>query len=204
MNFYLMRGYIVMEHIEALFLVAQNNIILVFLIAILATFLESFVPALPLIGIVIMNSALLGFWGGIISSAIGSCLGTIGLFLLASKFKNLKYFDKLKNEKTDKITNWVRKQNYIVLYLCYASAFIPSCLISVSSGFSGKSLKSFLPGMILGKITMFGVASYIGYDITGLINQPIRIAIVLIMVVVSFLIGKKISSTMANNKTVNI
>lgn len=193
-----------MEHIEALFLVAQNNIILVFLIAILATFLESFVPALPLIGIVIMNSALLGFWGGIISSAIGSCLGTIGLFLLASKFKNLKYFDKLKNEKTDKITNWVRKQNYIVLYLCYASAFIPSCLISVSSGFSGKSLKSFLPGMILGKITMFGVASYIGYDITGLINQPIRIAIVLIMVVVSFLIGKKISSTMANNKTVNI
>ena len=59
-----------MEHIEMLFSLAHDNILLVFLIAILATFLESFIPALPLIAIVIMNAVLLGFWGGLISSTI--------------------------------------------------------------------------------------------------------------------------------------
>ena len=185
-----------MEQIKQLFLLAQDNILLVFLVGIIATFLESFIPALPLIAIVIMNAALLGFGGGVLSSTIGSCLGTLALFLLANKFRNLKYFDKLRNDKTLKITNWINKQNYIVLYLCYSSIFLPSCLITISLGFAGRSLKDFLPGMVLGKLTLFAIVSYIGYDISGLINNPIRILIVIAMIVISFLIGKKISSRM--------
>ena len=154
-----------MEHIEALFLLAKGNEMLIFSVAILATFIESFVPALPLIGIVIMNAALLGFFKGVLASAIGSVLGTILLFLLSKKFSNFKFLNKFKNEKTDKITNWARKQNYIVLFLCYSCPFIPDCLISICSGFSGKSLKSFIPAMMLGKLTMFSVAGYIGNDI---------------------------------------
>ena len=82
------------------------------------------------------------------------------------------------------------------MYLCYSSIFLPSCLITISLGFAGRRLKDFLPGMILGKITLFSITSYIGYDISGLVHNPIRILIVISMIVISFLIGKKISSRM--------
>lgn len=192
-----------MEHIEALFALAQGNQMLVFGLAILATFLESFIPALPLVAIIIMNAALLGFWGGIIASVIGSFLGTLIVFLVARKFSNLKYINRLRNEKTDKVTNWLKNQGYIVTYLCYACVFVPDYLVNLSSGFSGKSLKSFVPGMVLGKITMFSVACYIGNDIAGMIIHPERIVIVLLMVVASFVIGKKISNKVMNSSMVS-
>lgn len=188
-----------MEYIESLFLLAQGNQHIVFLMAILATFIESFIPALPLIGIVIMNGVLLGFYKGIIASVVGSCLGTLILFLLSKKFSNLEYFNKFKNDKINKITEWIRNQSYIVLFLCYASTFVPSCLISISSGFSGKTLKSFLPGMILGKLSMFSVASYIGNDMQGILQKPQRLIVIGLIVCISFIIGKKLTLRMENS-----
>lgn len=188
-----------MENIEVLFSAVKANPLLVFSVAILATLIESFIPALPLLGIVMLNSALLGFFCGIIASLIGSVLGTTILFLLANKFSNLNYFKKLRNNKVEKTINWIKNQNYIVLYLCYASPFIPGCLVSISSGFSGKELKSFLPGMILGKLTMFTIAAYVGHDINGLIVNPERIVIVSIIVMVAFIIGKKLNFKMIEN-----
>ena len=131
-------------------------------------------------------------------------MGTALLFLLSKKFSHLKYFDKVRNYKTNKIIDLINKQNYIVLYLCYCSIFIPGCLITVSLGFAGRSLKNFLPGMVLGKMTIFAVASYIGYDIKGLIHNPIKILIILSIMIVLFFIGKKISYKISNNQTINI
>ncbi|MGL6106730.1 hypothetical protein [Romboutsia sp.] len=63
---------------------------------------------------------------------------------------------------------------------------IGSCLVTIASGFSGRTLKSFAPGMILGKVTMFAVASFVGYDINALITNPERIVIVVVMIIASF------------------
>ncbi len=187
-----------MEYIEALFNIAKDNQLLVFIIGVLATFIESFIPALPLVGIVAMNATLLGFVQGVTASTIGSCLGTIALFLVASKFSYIKYIEDAKNEKTEKITKWVKNQNYIVIYLCYASAFIPSCLVSISAGLSNMDARRFIPGMILGKITMFSIASYVGYDLEGVLINPKKIVILVLIIIISFLIGKKITDKMSN------
>ena len=114
---------------------------------------------------------------------------------IANKFRNLKYFKKLKNDKTDKISKWIDKQNYIVIFLCYSNPFLPSCLITASLGFLGKSLNNFIPGMVLGKTAMFSVASYLGHDIHNLIHNPSKILIVLVMLAISFFIGKKLSKS---------
>ena len=58
--------------------------------------------------------------------------------------------------------------------------------------------------MVLGKMTMFLVASYIGHDINGLIHNPQSILIILVMIAVSFLIGKRISFKITNTKSSNI
>lgn len=188
-----------MEQIEALFILAQNNSVAVFFIGVLATFVESFIPALPLIAIVVTSAALQGFIKGTISSVIGSVLGTILLYLLSSKFSHIPFFEKYKTSRIDKITKWIRRQHYIVIYLCYSSPFVPSCLLSIASGYSQVDYKEFALGMIMGKVTMFVAAGYIGYDIEGLINNPEKIIIILVMILVSYIIGKVITNKMNKN-----
>lgn len=185
-----------MECIQALFNLAQDNQLLVFFIAIFATFMESFIPALPLTGIVIANGLMLGFFGGVIASSIGSCIGTSILFLIASKFSSVKYLDKLKNDKTEKIMGWVKSQGFITMFICYSCPFIPGCLVTLASGFSGKKIDRFLPGMICGKFVMFVVSSYVGNDISGFISSPFKIIMVALLTLISFIIGKRINAKM--------
>lgn len=190
-----------MEYINGFFALAQDNQLAVFLVAIGSTFIESFIPALPLIGIVMVNGITLGFWGGIFASCIGSCLGTTLLFLLARKFGHLKYFEKYKSNKTTKIINWVKSQNNFIMVLCYSCPFIPGCLVSITSGFCNKALENFIPGMIVGKLILFTVASYIGDDIFGFLGSPIKIAGLCLLIIISFLIGKRVNSKMQDKNT---
>lgn len=183
-----------MEYIEGLFTVVRDYWLLVFIIAILATFLESFIPALPLMAIVIANSAMLGLGMGLIASTIGSCIGTSILFILANKFRNIKILVKLRSDKVDKIINWIKEQSFITLFIAYSCPFIPGCLVTIASGISGKDLYSFVPAMVSGKFVMFMVASYIGNDLIGFIKSPFKIIFIVILIGISFLIGKKINA----------
>lgn len=192
-----------MEYIQEIFSLIQDNQMLVFMIAIAATFIESFVPALPLIGIVMLNGAMLGFVGGIIASCVGSCLGTAALFLIAKKFGNMKYFDKFRESKLSGVLTWVKKQNGFVYILCYSCPFIPGCLVSIASGFCNKELKSFVPNMIIGKAILFVISSYIGDNMIDFFNSPVKMISVALLVVISFVIGKKLNSTMDNYDIAN-
>lgn len=183
-----------MEYIEGLFIVVRDYWLLVFMIAIFATFLESFIPALPLMAIVIANSAMLGLGMGLLASTIGSCIGTSILFIVANKFRNIKILEKLRNNKVDKVINWIKEQGFITLFIAYSCPFIPGCLVTIASGISGKDLYSFVPAMASGKFVMFMVASYIGNDLIGFIKSPLKIIFVVILIIISFFIGRKINT----------
>ena len=183
-----------MEHIEALFTLARDNYILVFIIGTVASFLESFIPALPLMGIVVANSRRLGLGFGLLASTIGSCGGTYLLFLLSNKCGHFKLFKKLENNKTDKVIKWVKEQGFATLFIAYSCPFIPGCLVTIACGISGKDATSFVPAMTSGRIVMFLVASYIGNDLIGFIHSPMKIIFVSLLVLTSFLVGRKINS----------
>ena len=91
-----------MEYIQNLYYMVQDYWILTMLIGLMSCFVESFIPALPLIGIVTGNAMFFGFLNGMILSWIGSGLGTILLFLLTKKFKDSIHMERFKNEKINK------------------------------------------------------------------------------------------------------
>ncbi len=146
-----------MEYIDGLFNIVKDYWLLAFITAIFATFLESFIPALPLIAIVIANSMILGLGIGLITSTIGSCTGTTILFLLASKFSDIKLLEKIRNNKIDTAISWVKEQGFSTLFIAYASPFIPGCLVTIASGISKKDLYTFVPAMVSGKMVMTDV-----------------------------------------------
>ena len=193
-----------MDFIDGLFQLAQNNFALTFALGFLLAFSETFFSPLPLIGIVIANSLLLGFIPGMIASTLGSVLGSIILFILCRKFGNSKLMKKLNNSQVNKIIDWVREQGFVPMTICYACPFVPGFLVTIASGISKKTLHKFIPGLLCGKIIMFSVASYIGDDIIGFITNPFKIIFVLCIVIASFIIGRKLSKSMEKSSEQNL
>lgn len=183
-----------MEHIETLFTLARDNFILVFIIGTFASFLESFIPALPLMGIVVANSVMMGWVFGLLGSVLGSCTGTYLLFLLSNKFSHIKIFERIENNKVDRAINWVKHQGFATLFIAYSCPFIPGCLVTIACGVSNKSRESFVSAMISGRILIFLIASYIGNDLLGFIHSPMRIIFVAALTIISFLVGRKINT----------
>lgn len=191
-----------MEFINELFTIAQNNFATLFFIGMFATFSETFFSPLPLLGIVMTNALILGFLPGLIASLIGSILGTVVLFILCKKFSNTKIMKKLKTSKVDKMMEWVKNQGFVPMAICYACPFVPGFLVSIASGIADKSLKTFVPGMVVGRIGLFSVACYIGNDIEGFLSNPFKIVVVGVLFIASFVIGKKLACKMDGGKEV--
>lgn len=175
-----------MQYIQELLDLTQNYWVLATIIGLLSAFIESFIPALPLVAIVTANAAIQGLLLGCLLSWIGSGLGTTSLFLLISRFTDSRLFNKLRNSKTERAISWMDKQGFKLLFIAYACPFMPGCLVTVASAFCKKDIKDFVPAMLAGKFVMFIVISYVASDIEGFITSPLKIASFILLVFLSW------------------
>lgn len=182
-----------MEHIDKLFLIANKNQVLLFFVSVFASFIESFVPALPLVLIVLTNAVFLGFTKGVIASTIGSGLGTFLVYYFSKKFRNNKIFKKFENDKLDEVTKFIKDKSSFILFFCYASFFMPSFLVSIASGISKVETKNFLTTMIVGKLCLFSIVSYVGNDLEGVLKSPTKILTVVFIFISMFIFSKKLT-----------
>lgn len=189
-----------MEYIQNLYYMAQDYWILTMLIGLMSCFVESFIPALPLIGIVTGNAMIFGLLNGMVISWIGSSVGTIVLFLLTKKFKDSVHIKKIKGNKIDKVIKWVYRQGFKVLFIAYCCPFTPGFLVTIAAALSGKDIKSFAPAMLSGKFVMFLVISYPASDIIGFIKNPVKICVFIILVFLAWKVGSKVNSKLDENK----
>ncbi|WP_296644728.1 TVP38/TMEM64 family protein [Romboutsia sp. 13368] len=189
-----------MEYIQNLYYISQDYWILTMLVGLVTCFIESFIPVLPLIGIVTGNAIILGLFKGMIISWIGSSLGTIGLFSLVKIFKNNMHIKKFKNKRVNKIIDWINRQGFKLLFIVYCCPFIPGFLVTIASALSDRHTKSFVPAMLSGKFVMFLVISYPASDIISFIRNPIKIAFFVLLVFLAWKIGNKVNNRLDINE----
>ena len=189
-----------MEYIQRLFNLAQDYWFLTMIVGLFSTFIESFLPVLPLVAIVTINAAVFGLGMGLIISWIGSGLGTLALFLIVSKFSDNKLINKYRNGKTKKIVEKISRKGFKLLFIAYACPFIPACLVTISSALCKSEFKHFATAMLSGKFIMFVVVSYIGSDIIGFITSPTKIIVFALILLLAWLIGNKINSSLEHSE----
>lgn len=183
-----------MEYIQVLQNLVQDNLILSIFVGFLSSFIESFLPMLPLIAIVTANAALFGMLKGFLISWLGSVTGTICLFFLVSKIgKNSKLLEKIKSEKIKKAMLWIDKKGFKLLFIAYACPFLPACVITIASAITKRHKPTFMSAVLSGKFIMFLVVSYIGQDIYGFITSPIKIIGFSIIVFLAWILGNKLN-----------
>ncbi len=156
--------------------------------------LESLIPALPLVGIVLLNVTAHGFWLGLLYSWIGACVGSTIVFLF---FRNVvaKHFDRLvgKHPTLQKAKDWVAGFNPAALFFVAIMPFTPSSFLNVAFGLSGFSTRKYLCTIYGSKSIMITLLAAFGQSFVMAFTQPWVIVLTLALFVALYYLSKKVN-----------
>lgn len=160
---------------------------------ILLPMLEAFLPFLPLVLFVMANANAFGLWFGFLFSWIGASLGALLVFLLIRKYGQKRFLNFLKkNPKVQKLMAWVERHGFGPLFLLLCFPFTPSAVVNIVAGLSKISIYQYMLAVFTGKMVMIFTVSFVGHDLKSLITQPLRTAIVGVVIFILWLVGKQI------------
>ncbi|WP_243370605.1 TVP38/TMEM64 family protein [Tetzosporium hominis] len=160
-------------------------------IGILLPMLEAFLPFLPLVVFIVANVTAYGLLYGFVLSWAGSVVGSYLVFLIIRKYGRARILNFLtKHQRISRLIHWVERNGFGPLFLLLCFPFTPSAIVNVVAGLSNIRKSTYLTALILGKLIMIFVISFIGADIRALISQPIRTAIVAAVIALLWVIGK--------------
>jgi len=189
----------ILQHVDKFLYLAQDNFIFSLLLGFLFSYIESFIPMIPIMVVGAANGAIHGLAVGFGITWIGSCLGAFSVFIILKHIMGRKFFTKImeKNNRFNKMIFKVKKSDFKFLFVFYTLPFLPSSLTTLAASYCRIDIKRFLPPMIAGKFLMLFLVSYVGSDYKNFINKPIKMIIAIVVIVIVYLLGKKIEAKMS-------
>ena len=134
--------------------------------------LESLIPALPLVLIVILNVNIYGLGVGFLTSYAGTMLGATIMFMF---YRTISYYgihERLHKFKSiDKMINWVNRQNMAVIIVLSMLPSTPSSFMNLTFGLAQFSKRKYLISIAIGKIVMIGLFAFYGQIFQAKENQ---------------------------------
>ena len=154
-------------------------------------FLEAFLPFLPLFIFVAGNALVFGLWFGFLYSWIGASLGALVVFFLVRRFARQRVIRFIAKRKTIQTTmHWFERRGFGAIFLILCFPFTPSSLVNIVAGLSQMNVISFSIAVLLGKMVMIFIVSFIGHDIFDLLKNPLQLILVACLTAVLWIGGK--------------
>lgn len=164
---------------------------------ILLPMLEAFLPFLPLFLFVMANANAFGLFWGFLFSWIGASVGAFFVFAVVRRFGQTRLLRFLhRNKQVQKLTNWVERHGFGPLFLLLCFPFTPSAVVNIVAGLSRISVYQYMLAVLIGKMVMIFTMSFVGYDVVSLVKKPVRTAIVLAVIFVLWIVGKRLEKKM--------
>lgn len=162
---------------------------------ILLPLVESLLPFLPLIAIVIANAEAYGFWEGFVYSWIGSVCGSAIVFLFVRKVgTRFRKWIERKLKTSGRFIEWVERKGFTVIFTLSCLPFTPSSLLNVVSGLSTLPTHTYLTAIALGKGVMVFLITYVGYDLSLLFRNPLKLVLTLVIFTAMWFLGRYLES----------
>lgn len=136
--------------------------------------IEAFIPVLPLVGFVIINVAVFGFFMGYLYSWIGNCLGSLLLFMFIRKIGGKKIENKIEKSKYKGTLEKIRRKNLTVLFFLYCFPFTPSFLISGTAALTNMNTQQFILALLPSKFVMILSLAFIGQNVSSYFENPAK------------------------------
>ncbi|MFC5464701.1 TVP38/TMEM64 family protein [Lederbergia graminis] len=165
--------------------------------SLLLPMLEAFLPFLPLFLFVMASANAFGLGWGFLFSWIGASVGALLVFLLVRRYGDARVFQFLRRSKKVKsLTSWVERHGFGPLFILLCFPFTPSAVVNIVAGMSKINIYQYMLAVLAGKAVMIFTLSFIGHDIVSLIKHPLRTAIVLVIIVILWFVGKQVEGKM--------
>ncbi|MFC3769743.1 TVP38/TMEM64 family protein [Paenibacillus sp. GCM10012303] len=162
---------------------------------ILAAWLESLLPFLPLVAILIANVNIYGLGEGFLLSWIGVFSGAVTVFWIVRRFGGrLRHFIERKSPRSTRLIHWLERHGFMPIFLLACFPFTPSFLVNLVSGLSKVPFHTFITATALGKGVMILMVSVVGYDLFDLFKQPWKLVLIVAMFILMAYTGRKIES----------
>ncbi|OIN67515.1 DedA family protein [Exiguobacterium sp. KRL4] len=142
----------------------------------IAPFLESLFPFLPLVLIISANAATYGFWMGVLVSWAGSMLGSLVVFACIRYLFRRPVTRWL--EQHTAAQHWierVRHMSPISLGFFFSLPFMPAFIITSISAMIQLSLRTYLIAAGAGRLIVVIIFSLIGKEWSTFLERPIRL-----------------------------
>lgn len=165
---------------------------------ILLPMLEALLPFLPLVVFVAGNAAAYGFWLGFLYSWIGAVSGSLLVFFIFRRLAHQRFMRFIsRHPKIQSTLDWFERHGFGMIFLLLCFPFTPSSVINVVAGLSKINVLTFSLSVILGKMVMIFVVSFIGHDIVSIIQQPDKLIYLAIAIVVLWGLGKYLEARLS-------
>lgn len=157
--------------------------------------LESFVPVLPLVAILVTNAAAYGLWLGFLYSWAGVCIGSAIVFSLSRRFgKRFTHYIHRRFPKSKSLFRWIETRGFTPLFVLSCFPFTPSFLVNILSGLSNISPRIFMIAIFSGKAVMIFIVSLAGYDLASVIREPVKLFWIIVMFTALWALGRYMQS----------
>ncbi len=156
--------------------------------------LESLIPALPLVGIVLLNVAAHGFFWGLLYSWVGALVGSTIVFLFFRKVVRDRLSGLIaRYKRLQRAQDWVAGFNPAALFVLAIMPFTPSSFLNVAFGISGFSARKYLCTLAASKLVMISLLSLFGQSFVAAFTQPWVIVLSLGLLAGLYVISKKLN-----------
>lgn len=161
------------------------------IIGFLLPFIEAFLPFLPIFAFVIANADAYGFWFGFLLSWSGTVTGSYLLFLLIRKYGRSRFLRFMtKHKRIQRLINWVDRNGFGPLFVLLCFPFTPSSIVNIVAGLSKMKKQHYFWTLVAGKFIMIITITYIGYDLRSLITNPMKTAVIALVIILLWFAGK--------------
>lgn len=164
------------------------------LAAVVFAAVESFIPPLPLIGIVTFNIALYGPVWGFLLSWIGTSAGCTCVFLLIRHVIKSPVERMVRdNPKVKKGKQWIKDINVLTLFTVTILPFTPSAFLNLIFGLSDYDARKYLLTICTAKFLMIGFLALFGVSFVEAFKDPRMIVLSLVLVTILYVLSKWIT-----------
>lgn len=158
---------------------------------ILLTFIEAFLPILPLTAFIMGNAAAFGLLYGFILSSVGSIAGAWTVYWIFRYFGQTSFIKKYKDRPgIQKYTAWMENKGFLMIMLLCMIPVFPNSVVTIVSGIRKISFKIFSIASALGIMGLTFILSFIGHDIIDIMTNPLKIISVIATFVSISVLGR--------------
>lgn len=153
-------------------------------------FVESLIPALPLVAIVTINISAHGAILGFLYSWVGTTLGSLIVFLFFRRIVKRKLMPWFSRKASiQKALDWVADRNAAVLFILVSLPFTPSSFINIAFGLSDFDEQKFIKTLIAAKLIMMLGLSLFGKTLSISFTRPVYLILAVAILAALYLIS---------------